>query len=157
MAKKKLSIGEIIFWMVVICWLIMLSGLLAPKNVDAQTATYCPNGHEVTTVNKDIKAINHCPVCGAKFPCIESFSNDRGGNSYQRGKQYRGPKVFGRGYHRDMKYDNKIKYSRKNNWNVSPDGNSGSISSTTIRSYQRTIKGEYGTLVGPGDHYGYGY
>jgi len=66
-------------------------------------------------------------------------------------------KVFGRGFYSDIKHDNKVEYSFKNSWKVSPDGDNGSISSTTIRSYEHSVDGEYGTLVEPGAHYGYGY
>ena len=75
----------------------------------------------------------------------------------QQGKPYQGPKVFGRGYYSDITYKNKFDRSGKSTWKVSPDGNSGSMSQTSIRTYEHTTDGEHGTLVGPGANYGYGY
>ena len=106
-------------------------------------------------INTNIRTKNECPNCGAKFPYLESSRSD-GDKNYQQGKNYQGPKIFGRGYYRDIKYNNKVEHSVKNNWKVNDDGNSGSMSQTFIRSYEHIVDGEYGTLVGPGAYYGYG-
>ena len=103
-------------------------------------------------ISANIRIKNECPNCGYDFfytPQMESHE------SQGQGAEYQGPKVFGRGYHRDIKYNNKVEHSVKNSWKVSPDGSSGSMSQTFIRSYEHTVDGEYGTLVGPGAHYGY--
>ena len=59
----------------------------------------------------------------------------------QQGKPYQGPKVFGRGYYSDITYKNKFDRSGKSTWKVSPDGNSGSMSQTSIRTYEHTTDG----------------
>lgn len=65
-----------------------------------------------------------------------------------QGKPYQGPNVLVRGYHHDIKHDGNTKYSVENSWDVSEDGNSGSISSTTIIKHEHNIKGEYGRTIG---------
>jgi len=165
MANKKLSLKEVafIFFLLVLCGLI-LGCSSAPKkdsnHYRAEAQVYpCPKCDfliPMEEIKVDIREKNECSNCKAEFPYLESSNDDRGGNSYQD-KEYQGPKVFGRGFYSDIKHDNKVEYSFKNSWKVSPDGDNGSISSTTIRSYEHSVDGEYGTLVGPGAHYGYGY
>ena len=74
-----------------------------------------PCGHEIPLekVNKDIRARNKCLECGAEFPYLVFSGGDGDKNSYQQGKNYQGPKVFGRGYHRDIEYKNEFGYSVK--------------------------------------------
>ena len=160
MANEKLNFTEIaLLIFLLILFLLLLGCSSAPKaDVSKPNVYYCPNKHEIPleNVNKDIRVINKCSECGAEFPYLESFGDNRDGNSYQQDEVYQGPKVFVRGFHRDIKYNNKVEHSVKNNWKMSDDGNSGSISSTTIRSYEHSVDGEYGTLVGPGAYYGYG-
>ena len=164
MTNKKLSIADIIF-LAILCGLLSVLGCASPQtNEDSthyiahQPQVYpCPRcSFPIPTerISANIRIKNECPNCGYDFfytPQMESHE------SQGQGAEYQGPKVFGRGYHRDIKYNNKVEHSVKNSWNVSPDGNSGSMSQTLIRSYDHSVDGEYGTLVGPGAHYGYGY
>jgi|SRR3989338_1007399 len=68
MANEKLSLKEIAFLIFLLILFLLLSGCsFAPK-------TYlCPIGHSIPMekINKDIRAINTCLVCGAKFPYLE--------------------------------------------------------------------------------------
>ena len=77
MANKKLSLKEValIIFLLVLCGLI-LGCSSAPKTV-APNVYYCPSGHEIPmkNINKDIRAINTCPVCGAEFPYLEEKKN----------------------------------------------------------------------------------
>jgi len=62
-----------------------------PKPLIPMESVYlCPNGHSIplSVVNKDIRAINSCPTCGAQFPCLEpvrAVEADGGGSYYRRG------------------------------------------------------------------------
>ena len=166
MTNKKLSIADIIF-LAILCGLLSVLGCASPQTnedsthyvaqVQPQTQEYlCPKcDYPVKNISTNIRAKNECTNCGYDFFYTPQMESHESHESQGQGEQYQGPKVFGRGYHRDIKYNNKVKHSVKNSWNVSPDGNSGSMSQTFIRSYGHTVDGEYGTLVGPGAHYGY--
>lgn len=124
----------------------------------AQSQGYpCPECGYLIPVEKisaNIRTKNECPNCGKIFfgaPVIESKDE----TEFQ-GKPYRGPKIFGRGYYSNFKHSSNFDHSVKNTWKVSPDGSSGSMSQTFIRTYEHTTKGEHGTMVGPAGlrHYG---
>ena len=171
MANRELNFSGIIF-LAILCGIMSIifgcASTATPRKdsnhyraeAQVQSQVYpCPKCDfliPMEEIKVDIREKNECSNCKAEFPYLESSNDDRGGNSYQD-KEYQGPKVFGRGFYSDIKHDNKVEYSFKNSWKVSPDGDNGSISSTTIRSYEHSVDGEYGTLVGPGAHYGYGY
>lgn len=112
----------------------------------------CPScGHQIPmeNISANIRTENKCPNCGKIFfgvPVIVIESKDE--TEFQD-KPHQGPKVFDRGYYSDIKYGNKFDHSVKNTWKVSPDGSSGSMSQTFIRTYEHTTKGEHGTMVGP--------
>ena len=105
-------------------------------------------------INTNIRTKNECPNCGAKFPYLESSRSD-GDKNYQQGKNYQGPKIFGRGYYSKSKSSNDSNCSGKSSWNISSDGNGGSMSRTFIRTYRNTWENESGSLVGPGAYYGF--
>lgn len=96
-------------------------------------------------------AISSCASQSSRgAPVTESVESE------SQDKSHQGPKVFGRGYYSDIKHDSKFDHSVKNTWKVSPDGSSGSMSQTFIRTYEHTTKGEHGTIVGPADLGRYG-
>src|SRR3989338_4670039 len=76
MANEKLSLKEIAFLIFLLILFLLLSGCsFAPK-------TYlCPIGHSIPMekINKDIRAINTCTVCGTEFPYLEG---ERSGGYY---------------------------------------------------------------------------
>lgn len=67
----------------------------------------------------------------------------------QQSKSYQGPTVFGSGWYSDIKYRSVYNTSVVNNWKVSPDGSSGSMSSTRINTYEKSTDGVQGNVVGP--------
>ena len=164
MFNRELNFSDIIF-LAILCGImsIIFGCSSAPKkdsnHYRAEAQVYpCPKCDfliPMEEIKVDIREKNECSNCKAEFPYLESSRSD-GDKNYQQGKNYQGPKIFGRGYYRDIKYNNKVEHSVKNNWKVSDDGEEGSMSSTTIRSYEHSVDGEYGTLVGPGAYYGYG-
>ena len=72
-------------------------------------------------------------------------------------KVYQGPKIFGRGYYSKSKGSSDSNCSGKSSWNVSPDGRSGTMTQTSVRTYRTHYDNESGSLVGPGAFYGYGF
>jgi len=72
-------------------------------------------------------------------------------------KKYQGPKIFGRGYYSKSKGSSDSNCSGKSSWNVSPDGRSGTMTQTSVRTYRTHYDNESGSLVGPGAFYGYGF
>lgn len=155
----KLSIMEKVFLMILLCGLLAISGCASadPKEdnnryaVQTQSQTYpCPScGHQIPmeNISTNIRTKNECPSCRKIFfgaPVVESKAKLE-----SQGKPHQGPKVFGRGHYSDIEHNSKFDHSVKNTWRVSPDGSSGSMSQTFIRTYEHTIKGEHGTMIGP--------
>ena len=86
MFNRELNFSDIIF-LAILCGImsIVFGCSSAPK-------TYlCPIGHSIPMekINKDIRAINTCTVCGTEFPYLEE---KREGNYYKKkGKKNYGP------------------------------------------------------------------
>lgn len=159
MADKKLSVAEIIFLIILLCGLSAVSGCASQtpredsNHYRAQTQPQdypCPEcGFSIPDkdVSPNIRVENKCFSCGGIFfgkPVIETEDE-----SESQDKPHQGPKVFGRGYYSDIKHGSKFDHSVKNTWKASPDGSSGSMSQTFIRTYEHTTKGEHGTIIGP--------
>lgn len=160
MAEKKFSVANIIFLIILLCGLSAISGCASQARqqmdsnhyvVQTQLQGYpCPEcGHliPVDKVSANVRTKNECPKCGKIFfgkPVAELELNEQ----QDQAKPYQGPNVLVRGHHHDIKHDGNTKYSVKNNWDVSEDGNSGSISSTTIITHEHNVKGEYGRTIG---------
>ena len=168
MADKKLSFSDIIF-LVILCGLLMIFGCASPRTNKEDSTHYVAQAHlqgypcpgcgfsiPIENISANIRTKNECPNCGKIFFGTPEITTEEESEP-QQGKPYQGPKVFGRGYYSDITYKNKFDRSGKSTWKVSPDGNSGSMSQTSIRTYEHTTDGEHGTLVGPGANYGYGY
>ena len=168
MANKKLSTGEILFWLIVVLWLCSICSCASqsPKvensnhyREQAQPQGYpypgCGFSIPMENISANIRTKNKCSNCEKIFFGTPEITTEEESGP-QQGKPYQGPKVFGRGYYSDIKHENKINHSVKNSWKVSPDGNSGSMSQTSVRTHEHTTDGEHGTLVGPGANYGYG-
>ena len=162
MANRKLSVGEAIFWLIMSLYVLSIFGCAAqtPREdsnnyrAQAQQGYPCPRcDYPVENISTDIGVENKCSNCGKLFFYTPQTEPRQ---SQDQDRPYQGPQVFGRGYYSNIKYDNKVSHSVKNNWKVSDDGNSGSMSQTSVRSYEHTTDGEHGTLVGPGANYGYG-
>lgn len=157
MADKKLRIAIIVF-LATLCGIVQLicgcaSQVKQTPQMDSihytaqvQQGYPCPNCG-VPIPDKDVspntRDKNTCPNClGVFFGKPERKSNK------SQDKPYQGPNVLARGYHHDIKHDGNTKYSVKNNWDVSDDGNSGSMSSTTTITHEYNVKGEYGRTIG---------
>ena len=168
MANKKLSTGEILFWLIVVLWLCSICSCASqsPKvensnhyRAQAQPQGYqCPYcKHEIDAKNVDdnIRIKNICPYCGKNF-----FYTPQAETRESQSKPYQGPNVLVRGYHQNIEYKTETEYSDENNWEVSPSGDKGSISSTTIIKHEHTAKGEHGRTIGAGGlgrYGGYGH
>ena len=89
MFNRELNFSDIIF-LTILCGImsIIFGCASAPK------VYYCPNEHSILMekINKDIRAINTCLVCGAKFPYLEKKKS--GGYYFGYAPYYPQPRVW---------------------------------------------------------------
>jgi len=90
MFNRELNFSDIIF-LAILCGImsIIFGCSSAPKaDVSKPKVYYCPSGHEIPmkNINKDIRAINTCLMCGAEFPYLET-EGKRDGNYYKKNRQ----------------------------------------------------------------------
>ena len=79
MVNEKLNFTKIaLLIFLLILFLLLLGCSSAPK------VAYCPNEHSILMekINKDIRAINTCLVCGAKFPYLAERKEKKSGGYY---------------------------------------------------------------------------
>jgi len=106
MFNRELNFSDIIF-LAILCGVISIifGCSSAPKTV-APNVYYCPNKHKIPMekINKDIRAINTCTVCGAKFPYMVRVREADSSSGGQR--QNYGPRIYGPSstYQSDINY-----------------------------------------------------
>src|SRR3989344_3339919 len=106
MFNRELNFSDIIF-LAILCGVISIifGCSSAPKTV-APNVYYCPNKHKIPMekINKDIRAINTCTVCGAKFPYMVRVREADSSSGGQR--QNYSPRIYGpsSAYQSDVSY-----------------------------------------------------
>ena len=101
MFNRELNFSDIIF-LAILCGImsIIFGCSSAPKTV-TPNVYYCPSGHEIPmkNINKDIRAINTCLMCGAEFPYLETEGKRGGGYYFGYTPYYPRPRVWVYHYH----------------------------------------------------------